>query len=153
MAIPGGKPPTASEPAGCPSANPMIGIVADDMTGAMDCGAQFPPAGWPTRLVLDVNDHGHSAAEVVVTETREAEPERAVRAIHRRLPWLAGRRLFKKIDSTLRGPVGAEIQAMLDATGIGVALVCPAIIEEERTVRDGQLLVAGRPLDNTGFRR
>jgi len=151
MAIPVGKPPTASEPAGCPSANPMIGIVADDMTGAMDCGAQFPPAGWPTRLVLDVNDHGHSAAEVVVTETREAEPEQAVRAIHRLLPWLAGRRLFKKIDSTLRGPVGAEIQAMLDATGIGVALVCPAIIEEERTVRDGQLLVAGRPLDNTGF--
>jgi uncharacterized protein YgbK (DUF1537 family) len=149
MAIPLGELCAGPELAGGPSGNPRIGVIADDMTGAMDCGAQFPPAGWPTRLILDLNDHGRSAAEVVVTETREAEPEQAVRAIHCLLPRLAGRRLFKKIDSTMRGPVAAEIHALLEATGIGVALVCPAIIEEERTVVDGRLHVGGQPLHQT----
>jgi uncharacterized protein YgbK (DUF1537 family) len=58
---------------------------------------------------------------------------------------LAAGVLFKKIDSTLRGPIGAEIDALLDATGRHRMLVCPAFPAQARTVRDGILCLNGVP--------
>jgi len=57
--------------------------------------------------------------------------------------------LYKKVDSTLRGRVAAEIDGMLDGAGLGTALLAPAFPAQHRAVIDGCLLVEGRPADAT----
>jgi uncharacterized protein YgbK (DUF1537 family) len=52
--------------------------------------------------------------------------------------------LFKKIDSTLRGHVGAELNALLAVPGLfDAAVVCPALPDQGRTLQCGVLHVHG----------
>lgn len=125
-------------------------MIADDFTGAMDAGAQFARARLVTRLAL--GQPGDAAVEVISTSSRELAPEAAARRCREVAQRLAGRALFKKIDSTLRGPVGAEIGAVLAAGGLSKALVCPAAPAQGRSVRNGQLFVHGVPLHESAFR-
>jgi uncharacterized protein YgbK (DUF1537 family) len=62
---------------------------------------------------------------------------------------LARTRFFKKIDSTLRGPIGAELDALLRATSSPGALVCPALPAEHRVVVERVLLVGAQPVAET----
>lgn len=131
-------------------------MIADDFTGAMDTGAQFARAGLSTRLALGAPGSGgapkNGAVEVVSTNSRELPPAQAARRCREAALRLAGRALFKKIDSTLRGPVGAEIEAVLAASGCAKALVCPAAPAQGRSVLGGQLYVHGAPLHESAFR-
>ena len=52
---------------------------------------------------------------------------------------------FKKIDSTLRGQVGAEIDALMGEYRFTCAVLCPAFPANGRTMRGGNLLVNGLP--------
>src|SRR3989304_1277724 len=54
-------------------------------------------------------------------------------------------RVFKKIDSTMRGAVGPEVEALLGVAQARTALVCPAFPAEGRTVVGGILRVHGLP--------
>jgi uncharacterized protein YgbK (DUF1537 family) len=58
-----------------------------------------------------------------------------------RLPWRSARILFKKIDSTMRGNVAAEIAAAIDRFECDVAVVCPAFPALRRVVEAGRLRV------------
>ena len=59
--------------------------------------------------------------------------------------------VYKKIDSTLRGHVGAELQAALAAAPLFAgAIVAPAFPEQGRTLSGGRLRVQGRPADELG---
>ena len=58
-----------------------------------------------------------------------------------------GRRLYKKIDSTLRGNWAAEVAALTRIAG--PAIVTPAFPATGRTVRDGRVFVRGVPLEDT----
>ncbi|WP_032452793.1 four-carbon acid sugar kinase family protein, partial [Klebsiella quasipneumoniae] len=58
---------------------------------------------------------------------------------------------IKKIDSTLRGNPGAELEAMMTAQGCRVAVVAPAYPAAGRHTRDGRCYVHGIPLDHTEF--
>jgi uncharacterized protein YgbK (DUF1537 family) len=51
--------------------------------------------------------------------------------------------LFKKIDSTLRGHVGEEVRAAMDASRARVAIVAPAFPAMGRTVEHGMLRMTG----------
>jgi uncharacterized protein YgbK (DUF1537 family) len=51
--------------------------------------------------------------------------------------------LFKKIDSTLRGNIGAEVAAALEAFGYDVAIITPAFPATRRIVEAGFLRVLG----------
>lgn len=53
--------------------------------------------------------------------------------------------LFKKIDSTLRGHVAAELAAIRPALGRRAVLFAPAFPAQGRIVRDARLLVKGKP--------
>ena len=59
----------------------------------------------------------------------------------RRLPMAQARILFNKIDSTLRGNVGAEIAAALTAFDCEAAVITPAYPAMGRTVEEGYLRV------------
>jgi 4-hydroxythreonine-4-phosphate dehydrogenase len=68
---------------------------------------------------------------------------RAFRAVSSRAPY--GRPLwYKKCDSLLRGPVGAEAAAF--AEGAELLVIAPALPVAGRIVRDGAVLVDGAPL-------
>ncbi|MFD6099442.1 four-carbon acid sugar kinase family protein [Nocardiopsis flavescens] len=135
---------------------PAVAVLADDLTGAGDTAVQFLRAGWSTELQLEEAD---SAAQVVAvtTDTRPlpaAEAARAVGAATRRLRAAGVGHLYKKVDSTLRGPIRAEIDAVLAEWAPGaVAVVCPAFPAAGRTVRDGVLYVEGVPVHETAVGR
>jgi len=88
---------------------------------------------------------------VVTTESRNVDESTAVERNRRAARLCSSTRLFKKIDSTMRGHVGAEIEAVLAASGLTHAVVCPAAPDAGRTVEHGRLLVDGIPLHETAF--
>jgi uncharacterized protein YgbK (DUF1537 family) len=57
--------------------------------------------------------------------------------------------IFKKIDSTLRGPIGAELAALSTAFGNARVTVAPAYPALGRIVRHGRLYIDGVPLHQT----
>jgi len=133
-------------------------ILADDLSGALEAGVAFRKRGWRVTLPLDI----HSACppapgelRVINSETRSMTPEDAGAVVRRTLADLkaeGARLLLKKIDSTLRGPIGAELAAALEVLAPPLVVVCPANPAAGRTVRDGALLVGGVPLAETDFR-
>ena len=126
--------------------HPLCVLVADDLTGACDAGVPFAVHGIESEVLFDVDAASRSEAEVVIVNTdsrcdTDADAARKVSACARLVP--AGTRplLFKKIDSTLRGPVGAEIEAAMSAFGTRLAIVAPAFPSVGRVIRDGILTI------------
>ena len=132
-------------------------FLADDLSGALDAAAAFHRAGHLVRVPLDPADW--TAAEPgeitgLSTETRNAPPAAAANAVAAAIARgrkLGARLIYKKIDSTLRGPVAAELAAVLGALPDTRLLFAPANPAVGRTVRDGMLLVHGRPVHETEF--
>jgi uncharacterized protein YgbK (DUF1537 family) len=128
----------------------MIGtMIADDLTGACDAAAPFAAAG-PVGVFVapDAPSCGWSFA-AIDTESRGLDPAEAADRVRAALEGVRARLhdglLFKKIDSTLRGPVGTELEALLSESGRRAALVCPAFPDQARTVVRDVLLVNGQP--------
>jgi 4-hydroxythreonine-4-phosphate dehydrogenase len=136
---------------------PGLLILADDLSGAADCGVAFKGAGLDTIVALgDVAGEAHCDVLSIDADTRCLVEELATDTVARLVRKHACRRdllLFKKIDSTLRGHVAAELAAMLDAYrgldtgGDGVvAVLAPAFPSSGRTTVNGLQLVHGDPL-------
>ncbi|MDI3318026.1 MAG: four-carbon acid sugar kinase family protein [Bacillota bacterium] len=145
----------------------LAAVLADDLTGANATGVLLSGLGLRVAVELergpgDLDRAPEARPDVLVlpTESRLLPADRARRAVARAAGLaLAERpRLFgKRIDSTLRGNLGAEIDAALEAwqgawEGAGRrprALVVAAYPASGRTVRDGLLYVHGRLLEET----
>lgn len=117
-----------------------LAIIADDLTGTLDSAAPFADAG--LRVVVATSPAAVAAAlpgaEVlaVSTNSREIAPDAAAAAVAAVLAQLpAGVRLFKKVDSRLKGNVASELAAM----PAGPVLAVPAIPDFGRLVRDGAI--------------
>ncbi len=134
-----------------------IGLVADDLTGAADSAVQFAEAGWPVQLVrsttmIDLTNTAPSTVLAVATGIRAADREQAAAATAQTVDFLCGSvdRLFLKIDSAARGSIEGQVTGALAAWRVdhpdAVAVICPAFPDLGRTVRDGQILVEGRPV-------
>jgi uncharacterized protein YgbK (DUF1537 family) len=128
-----------------------IAVIADDLTGALDTGVQFSNWGFNVQVT---DDPLSSSADVVVvnTDSRSLKPERAYDLVFSVAEKVSGFELiYKKTDSTLRGNVGVEIQAVLDATGEETAVLTPCYPPTARSVKDGHLYVDGIPIDETEY--
>ena len=134
-------------------------FLADDLSGALDAGAAFHAAGRRVRLVEATDDWWPGTDGEIVgvnTESRNLPPTEAAARIGAVLAHAAARGarlVFKKIDSTLRGPVAAELAAVRQHLPGHRILLCPANPAAGRTVEQGQLLVRGVPLLATEFAR
>ena len=137
-----------------------IGIVADDLTGALDAGAGFAKAGMRVRVPLvpvgtplEVSD---ADAIVINTASREGSADDAhSRTRAATISLLRGgvTLLYKKVDSVLRGHPGPELAGMLSPLPLGTrALVAPAFPAQGRVTINGVQLVHGRPATNHGGR-
>ncbi len=133
-------------------------VIADDFTGANDTGVQLAKKGARTEVSLELRATVSSRADVLVinTESRALSAQQAGEKVSQALrPFFqttAGRPvIYKKIDSTFRGNVGAEIDAAMRVSGAALAIVAAAIPAAGRITRQGQCLVQGVPLVETEF--
>jgi uncharacterized protein YgbK (DUF1537 family) len=130
---------------------PLV-VFADDLTGAMDSGLQFALRGYETQLWLSPGVRTDASVVALSSESRELSPSDAIARVHGLASVVAGRRVFKKVDSTLRGNVGYELRVLLSDLAVRAAVVAPSFPQGGRTLVDGQLLVNGLPLALTAFR-
>jgi D-threonate/D-erythronate kinase len=132
-----------------------IALIADDLTGAADTGVQFVRAGYRTAVVF----HGEEAPTADVDAVSFDTDSRTMPAgfAAKRVVGVArkvrdARVVYKKLDSTLRGNVAAELYAAVAAAGRERALVAPAFPEAGRTTARGTQLVRGVPVNETEMR-
>lgn len=135
-------------------------IAADDYTGALDTGVKLAQQGVSTAVVgIEAVNPAlmKQAADVLVvsTETRHQSPRDAYDTVYR-LVQLACEiwpetALYKKTDSALRGNVGSELAAMLDASGASSIAYIPALPNQGRTTVNGCQLDHGQPIHETVF--
>src|SRR5207249_5476237 len=133
-----------------PAAQLPLTIVADDLTGACDTGALFAARG-PVPVTVWPDPALRAPVSVVDTESRALDAVDAARRVAGVARNVARSRFFKKIDSTLRGQIGAELDALLRATSSTTALVCPALPSEHRVVVERVLTVGAVPVAETAI--
>src|SRR5262245_61749485 len=100
--------------------------------------------------------HDEYAVIVASTESRHlsaADAADRVETVVRRARAAGVERFYKKTDSTLRGPIGAELQAMLRASGSRALAFAPAFPRLGRFTRGGCQYVDDRLLSETDFAR
>lgn len=120
------------------------GIIADDLTGACDAGVHFAQHGLDTVVWLAGSEPPDCDVLVLSTASRRDDPDAArakVRAARESLDRRSRELVFKKIDSTLRGNIAAEIQAC----GFDETWVAPAFPAMGRQLIGGRLVVNGVP--------
>jgi uncharacterized protein YgbK (DUF1537 family) len=130
-------------------------LLADDLSGALEAGAAFRAQGTPVTLSLAASAPPVAAGvRILSSETRNVPPAEAARVLAALLTAQRARGsqlLLKKIDSTLRGPIAAEIQALRKELSPPLVVFCPANPAVGRTVREGRLFVHGVPVTETDF--
>lgn len=131
-----------------------VGIQADDLTGACDTGAPFAARGLAAVALLPDAPTPSPAPAVLAldTESRGLIPHEArvrARTAATRLAAHQPELFYKKVDSTLRGALTAELAGVLEGAGRGLVLLAPAFPRQRRTVADGRLLIDGQPADET----
>jgi D-threonate/D-erythronate kinase len=130
-------------------------IIADDLTGGADAGVQFAKRGLKTLLIPFNGEGPHPFAghpeEVLVVNTasRSLPAAKAFDILSTLLNGFDSTRfpiLYKKIDSTFRGNIGSEIEAILEKTGLPLCFLAPSYPGQGRTLVGGILMVGGKPL-------
>jgi uncharacterized protein YgbK (DUF1537 family) len=136
----------------------IVGITADDLTGAADTAAAFTRPGAPVAVSLDVQPpSGVTERRVlaVTTNTRGAGADEIYDLVSEsasNLRMAGATLMFKKVDSNLRGNVGAELAAALDTLG-GPIVFAPAFPARGRTTVGATVLVDGVPVAETEMGR
>ncbi len=135
-----------------------FGVLADDLTGALDGGLQLYRRGFSVSVYYSAVASELSAeqADIVVldTESRNVAVDDAVEKTEEAVSLLRKNHIpimCKKVDSTLRGNPGAELEALLKSAEIDAAVITPALPHTGRTVSDGVLYVHGVPVAGTEF--
>ena len=135
-------------------------VIADDFTGAMDTGVQFNTKGALIRAVskgqIDPFQEADPDLQVLIidAETRHMEPAQAYQTVYQivRAAVEAGVScIYKKTDSGLRGNIGSELAALLDASGGSRVHFAPAFPLLGRVTRQGVHYINGCPVADSVF--
>ncbi len=141
---------------------PEIVIIADDLTGAADTGILF--SDMYSAVAMIGHDHIHKACShfkktdkcvlSIHTNSRSLSKEDAYSRLysaalitHEMHP----KHTYKKIDSALRGNLGAEIEATMEGMGISLSFIAPAFPEMGRTTLNDVHFIDGVSIADTGF--
>ena len=130
-------------------------ILADDLTGAADCAIAFAKRGLDAEVFWGEGASGNAAVLSVDADSRRFPAgEAAARQLKAQVAhWRPGMRLYKKIDSTIRGQPAAELAAQLKALAASgrapLAVMAPAFPATGRVTRDGRVVVNDQPLEQT----
>jgi uncharacterized protein YgbK (DUF1537 family) len=118
---------------------PVLRLLADDLTGALDTAAEFSALCGPVPVRWDAAPAAGSLA--LCSSTREAPRAAAIAAMHAMVPALAGAEIaYRKLDSLLRGPVAAELAACWASGHWRHCVLAPAFPAQGRIARGGRVL-------------
>jgi D-threonate/D-erythronate kinase len=130
----------------------LIAVIADDLTGAADTGVQFVHAGYRTavffRATEVLEDDLHAVSFDTDSRTMPADfaAKRVLDAAHAAR---GAHIVYKKLDSTLRGNIAAELAAALGGARRDRVIVAPAFPAAGRTTVGGSQRVHSVPVDET----
>ena len=135
-------------------------VIADDLTGGNATGVLFRKSGYEANTVLNLAAVDPTLLEssdcvIYPTDSRGVSPEEAYERVRKACEILAGENVkiyTHRIDSTLRGNLGSETDAMLDFLGEEyIAVAAPCFPATARVVSGGYMLVEGVPLHRTNI--
>ncbi|SFJ88893.1 four-carbon acid sugar kinase family protein [Thermoflavimicrobium dichotomicum] len=137
-------------------------VIADDITGSNATGVLFQQIGWKVRTIPDYRTGAIDVLEqsdVVVWNSRSRllPPSQAKSRIQQMMASIVSKEEIKKhvfvskrIDSTFRGPIGAEIEGILACFSSDYKIVIvPAYPSSGRITKGGHLYVHGIPVHLT----
>lgn len=132
----------------------MIYVIADDLTGANDTGVQFAKKGYNTIVsILDKQSAiiipNNLDVFVMDTETRELEDKivrKILRSILKKININKKDIVYKKVDSTLRGNIGAELEEIMMILNRDICIFSPSYPSYQRITIGGYLVVDQKPL-------
>ena len=141
----------------------LLGVIADDMTGATDVALMLNRAGMRTVQLIGVPQPGAAMPEadavVVALKSRTIAPDEAVAqslaACEALLAGGARQILFKycsTFDSTPQGNIGPVADALMERMGARQAIVCPAFPANGRSIYQGYLFVGAMPLHESSMK-
>ncbi len=131
-----------------------IVVIADDLTGAAEVAGAALRFGLTAEVQVGRIYASEADVIVVDADSRSSDTETATaKMLELTMQSLALRpdAMFKKVDSLLRGPVAAEIDAMRAAGGFQRCLLVCGNPRKQRTVVGGKIFVDGVPLHQTRF--
>ena len=139
---------------------PKLLIIADDITGALDTGVQFAQIGASVKVF--VYERGNSSyfeqeVDVLVfdTETRHEKRDEAYKIlweITKKAQKYRIQYIYKKTDSVLRGNIGSELSAVIEANEkYNELMFVPAFPKMNRITVDGVQLVDGIEVAESSF--
>jgi D-threonate/D-erythronate kinase len=136
----------------CPQNTRMhIRIITDDFSSATDGLPVFASRGWATAVCLK-QDALQAQVASIDTDSRTFSAESAAQAVRPwAQAWAGADLLVKQFDSTLRGPVAAEVRAVWQASGRKKLLIAPAFPAAGRTTENGKVFVNGELVHQTSF--
>ncbi len=133
-------------------------VIADDLTGANATGVMLKKHGYATSTIMNIlnselDDLDDCDCIAFTTDSRGADGETAYNRVFNITKMLKSLPLVilnKRIDSTLRGNLGCETDAALDAMGSEyVAIVVPCAPVSGRITVGGYMQVNGVILNKT----
>ncbi|MFS7188457.1 3-oxo-tetronate kinase [Serratia proteamaculans] len=140
----------------------LLGVIADDFTGATDIASFLVENGLSTVQLNGVPQDElplEAQAVVISLKSRSCPAAQAVEQSLQALAWLQrqGCRQFyfkycSTFDSTAQGNIGPVTDALLDALGESQTVISPALPVNGRTVYQGYLFVLDQLLSESGMR-
>lgn len=132
-----------------------LAVIADDLTGANDTALQFAKRNINSSVEINFMQSEFSEdKEVIVadTDSRDLDKQRAyqkVKSICEEIFKYNIKCIYKKVDSTLRGNLGAEIKAVDDVFNPDIVIIAPAYPANQRVTIGGYHLLEGKPIELT----
>ncbi|WP_367341295.1 four-carbon acid sugar kinase family protein [Limosilactobacillus sp.] len=133
-----------------------IGVIADDLTGATTVGTLLARAGIKTAAYFSPDDMPGAdqyQAIVMTTDSRHMKAEdadAAVTKVMKKLQRCHVDYFTKRIDTTYRGGLGTEIDAMLrQMPADTMAMVVPAMPQSKRILAGGYAIIENTALEET----
>lgn len=115
-------------------------LLADDLTGALDTSAELVGQFGPLEVCWSASSIAPAQGSFAIDSgTRELSSDEAFAVVSELAPRLADADVaYKKIDSLLRGPWVAELDACLRIGAWDACIVAPAFVHQGRRTINGQ---------------
>lgn len=132
----------------------ILGIIADDLTGANDSGVQLTEMGLNTSVLFKIPDQGQhlDSGLVINTDSRALSQQEAFDVTKQATKFISEsgyQHIYKKMDSTLRGHIGTELKAIKEELNPEFIFIAPAFPKLGRTTKDGIHYVNGVKITDT----
>ena len=128
-------------------------FLADDFSGALEVGASWRQSGHSVEVGFDASfPSSHNSIFGLSSESRNLDTGLIADRLSSILDETSNRWLeYKKIDSTMRGPIGLELSVIVERMPERPVLFLPTNPDAGRSVKNGCLYVDGMLVAETAF--